>query len=97
LPQVCALSIKDGARFFDALELSAEQPQSRIEFCLKSDADFVFWLMLVDYLTLDRLAQRFRAAKHSGFNWRRTWVLHLSARYVLDEPSIVYIRATTIA
>jgi excinuclease ABC subunit A len=90
LPQVSALSIKDGAHFFDALELSAEQTAiaDRILFEIRRRFRFLVDVGL-DYLTLDRLAatlsggeaQRIQLATNLGSAL-------VGALYVLDEPSI---------
>jgi excinuclease ABC subunit A len=90
LPEVCALSIKDGARFFDSLELSAEQAAiaDRILFEIRRRFRFLVDVGL-DYLTLDRLAstlsggeaQRIQLATNLGSAL-------VGALYVLDEPSI---------
>src|SRR2546425_2563586 len=90
LPQVCALSIKEGARFFDSLELSAEQTAiaDRILFEIRRRFRFLVDVGL-DYLTLDRLAstlsggeaQRIQLATNLGSAL-------VGALYVLDEPSI---------
>src|SRR5678815_4533307 len=57
LPQVCSLSIKDAAEFFDSLELSTEQAAiaERILFEVRRRLRFMVEVGL-DYLTLDRLA-----------------------------------------
>src|SRR5712691_10492097 len=57
LPDVCSLSIKDAAVFFDALELSVEQAAiaDRILFEIRRRLRFMVEVGL-DYLTLDRLA-----------------------------------------
>jgi excinuclease ABC subunit A len=90
LPQVCALSIKDGARFFDSLELSTEQTAiaDRILYEIRRRFRFLVDVGL-DYLTLDRLAstlsggeaQRIQLATNLGSAL-------VGALYVLDEPSI---------
>ena len=90
LPQVAALSIKDAAEFFDALELSAEQSAiaDRILFEIRRRLHFLVDVGL-DYLTLDRLAstlsggeaQRIQLATNLGSSL-------VGALYVLDEPSI---------
>ena len=90
LPEVCALSIKDAATFFDALELSTEQSAiaDRILFEVRRRLRFMVEVGL-DYLTLDRLAstlsggeaQRIQLATNLGSSL-------VGALYVLDEPSI---------
>lgn len=90
LPEVCALSIKDAAVFFDALELSTEQSAiaERILFEVRRRLRFMVEVGL-DYLTLDRLAstlsggeaQRIQLATNLGSSL-------VGALYVLDEPSI---------
>ncbi|HKX32286.1 MAG TPA: excinuclease ABC subunit UvrA [Blastocatellia bacterium] len=90
LPEVCGLSIKEAAHFFESLSLNQEQAaiaerllaeiQSRLRFLLDVG---------LDYLTLDRLAstlsggeaQRIQLATHLGSSL-------VGALYVLDEPSI---------
>jgi excinuclease ABC subunit A len=90
LPEVCALSIKDAAVFFDSLELSTEQTAiaDRILFEICRRLRFMVDVGL-DYLTLDRLAstlsggeaQRIQLATNLGSSL-------VGALYVLDEPSI---------
>ncbi|HKO61972.1 MAG TPA: excinuclease ABC subunit UvrA [Pyrinomonadaceae bacterium] len=90
LPEVSALSIKDAAVFFDALELSTEQTAiaERILFEVRRRLRFMVEVGL-DYLTLDRLAstlsggeaQRIQLATNLGSSL-------VGALYVLDEPSI---------
>ena len=90
LPQVCALSIKDAAAFFESLELSSEQGAiaERILFEVRRRLRFLVDVGL-DYLTLDRLAstlsggeaQRIQLATNLGSSL-------VGALYVLDEPSI---------
>lgn len=90
LPEVCALSIKDAAVFFDSLELSTEQGAiaERILFEIRRRLKFLVDVGL-DYLTLDRLAstlsggeaQRIQLATNLGSSL-------VGALYVLDEPSI---------
>ncbi len=90
LPEVCSLSIKDAAVFFDALELSSEQSAiaERILFEVRRRLRFMVDVGL-DYLTLDRLAstlsggeaQRIQLATNLGSSL-------VGALYVLDEPSI---------
>jgi len=90
LPEVCALSIKDAAAFFDALKLSTEQGAiaERILFEIRRRLRFLVEVGL-DYLTLDRLAstlsggeaQRIQLATNLGSSL-------VGALYVLDEPSI---------
>ena len=90
LPEVSALSIKDAATFFDALELSAEQSAiaDRVLFEIRRRLKFLVEVGL-DYLTLDRLAstlsggeaQRIQLATNLGSSL-------VGALYVLDEPSI---------
>ncbi len=90
LPEVCSLSIKTAAVFFDALELSSEQSAiaERILFEVRRRLRFMVDVGL-DYLTLDRLAstlsggeaQRIQLATNLGSSL-------VGALYVLDEPSI---------
>jgi excinuclease ABC subunit A len=90
LPEVCALSIKDSAIFFDTLELSSEQAaiSERVLFEVRRRLRFMVDVGL-DYLTLDRLAstlsggeaQRIQLATNLGSSL-------VGALYVLDEPSI---------
>jgi excinuclease ABC subunit A len=90
VPEVCALSIKDAAVFFDNLELSTEQGAiaERILFEIRRRLRFLVEVGL-DYLTLDRLAstlsggeaQRIQLATNLGSSL-------VGALYVLDEPSI---------
>src|SRR3954468_18143641 len=90
LPQVAALSIKDGSHFFDSLELPPEEMAiaDRILFEIRRRFRFLVDVGL-DYLTLDRLAstlsggeaQRIQLATNLGSSL-------VGALYVLDEPSI---------
>jgi excinuclease ABC subunit A len=90
LPEICALSIKDSASFFDTLELSTEQAaiSERVLFEVRRRLRFMVDVGL-DYLTLDRLAstlsggeaQRIQLATNLGSSL-------VGALYVLDEPSI---------
>lgn len=90
LPEICSLSIKDTAVFFDSLELSTEQAAiaERILFEIRRRMHFLVDVGL-DYLTLDRLAstlsggeaQRIQLATNLGSSL-------VGALYVLDEPSI---------
>ncbi|MGH9883852.1 MAG: excinuclease ABC subunit UvrA, partial [Pyrinomonadaceae bacterium] len=90
LPEVCGLSIKDAAVFFDELELSTEEGAiaERILFEVRRRLRFLVDVGL-DYLTLDRLAstlsggeaQRIQLATNLGSSL-------VGALYVLDEPSI---------
>ena len=90
LPEVSALSIKDAAMFFEALELSTEQSAiaERVLFEVRRRLKFLVEVGL-DYLTLDRLAstlsggeaQRIQLATNLGSSL-------VGALYVLDEPSI---------
>src|SRR6202022_3917871 len=90
LPEVCALSIKEAALFFDSLELSSEQTAiaDRILFEVRRRRRFLVEGGL-GYLTLDRLAstlsggeaQRIQLATNLGSSL-------VGALYVLDEPSI---------
>ena len=90
LPQVSALSIKDGSHFFDSLELPPEETAiaDRILFEIRRRFRFLVDVGL-DYLTLDRLAatlsggeaQRIQLATNLGSAL-------VGALYVLDEPSI---------
>jgi len=90
LPQVCALSIKDAAVFFDELQLTPEQTAiaDKVLFEIRRRLKFLVDVGL-DYLTLDRLAstlsggeaQRIQLATNLGSSL-------VGALYVLDEPSI---------
>jgi excinuclease ABC subunit A len=90
LPEVCSLSIKDAASFFDTLALSEEQTAiaERILFEIRRRLRFLVEVGL-DYLTLERLAstlsggeaQRIQLATNLGSSL-------VGALYVLDEPSI---------
>jgi excinuclease ABC subunit A len=90
LPEVSALSIKEAAAFFDALELSPEETPiaERVLFEVRRRLRFLVDVGL-DYLTLDRLAstlsggeaQRIQLATNLGSSL-------VGALYVLDEPSI---------
>jgi excinuclease ABC subunit A len=90
LPEVCGLSIKDAAVFFDGLTLTEEQAAiaGRLLAEIRSRLKFLLDVGL-DYLTLDRLAstlsggeaQRIQLATHLGSSL-------VGALYVLDEPSI---------
>src|SRR5688572_15463395 len=90
LPEICALSIKDSASFFEGLELSAEQAAiaDRVLHEIRRRLRFLVDVGL-DYLTLDRLAstlsggeaQRIQLATNLGSSL-------VGALYVLDEPSI---------
>jgi excinuclease ABC subunit A len=90
LPEVSALSIKDAAVFFEALELTTEQSAiaDRVLFEVRRRLKFLVEVGL-DYLTLDRLAstlsggeaQRIQLATNLGSSL-------VGALYVLDEPSI---------
>jgi excinuclease ABC subunit A len=90
LHEICALSIKDAAAFFDSLQLSPEQTAvaDRIMFEVRRRLRFLVEVGL-DYLTLDRLAstlsggeaQRIQLATNLGSSL-------VGALYVLDEPSI---------
>jgi excinuclease ABC subunit A len=90
LPQVCALSIKDSAVFFNELELSTEQAAIADKVLLEIRRRLRFLVDVgLDYLTLDRLAstlsggeaQRIQLATNLGSAL-------VGALYVLDEPSI---------
>jgi len=90
LPEVSALSIKEAAKVFDALELRPEQSaiSDRVLFEVRRRLRFLVDVGL-DYLTLDRLAstlsggeaQRIQLATNLGSSL-------VGALYVLDEPSI---------
>jgi excinuclease ABC subunit A len=90
LPEVCSLSVKDAAVFFDSLELSPEQSAiaDKVLFEVRRRLKFLVDVGL-DYLTLDRLAstlsggeaQRIQLATNLGSSL-------VGALYVLDEPSI---------
>jgi excinuclease ABC subunit A len=90
LPDVCALSIKDAAKFFDALELPAEQAAIADKVLMEVRRRLRFLVDVgLDYLTLARLAstlsggeaQRIQLATNLGSSL-------VGALYVLDEPSI---------
>ncbi|MBA3438524.1 MAG: excinuclease ABC subunit UvrA [Pyrinomonadaceae bacterium] len=90
LPQVCGLSIKETAHFFDTLELSAEQTAIADKLLLEIRRRLRFLVDVgLDYLQLDRLAstlsggeaQRIQLATNLGSSL-------VGALYVLDEPSI---------
>jgi len=90
LPEVCGLSIKDAAAFFDGLTLAEEQAAiaDRLLAEIRSRLKFLLDVGL-DYLTLNRLAstlsggeaQRIQLATHLGSSL-------VGALYALDEPSI---------
>ncbi len=90
LPDICALSIKDAATFFEGLELTTEQAAiaERVLYEVRRRLRFLVDVGL-DYLTLDRLAstlsggeaQRIQLATNLGSSL-------VGALYVLDEPSI---------
>lgn len=90
LPEVCSLSIKDAAGFFNDLSLTEEQAAiaDRLLVEIRSRLKFLLDVGL-DYLTPDRLAstlsggeaQRIQLATHLGSSL-------VGALYVLDEPSI---------
>src|ERR1043166_7020714 len=90
LPEISALSIKDAAAFFGALELYPEQAAiaDRVLSEVRRRLRFLVEVGL-DYLTLDRLAstlsggeaQRIQLATNLGSSL-------VGALYVLDEPSI---------
>jgi excinuclease ABC subunit A len=90
LPEVCALSIKDAAAFFNSLQLTPEQSAiaERLLLEIRSRLQFLIDVGL-EYLTLDRLAstlsggeaQRIQLATSLGSSL-------VGALYVLDEPSI---------
>jgi excinuclease ABC subunit A len=90
LPEVCGLSIKDAATFFNALSLAEEQAAIADRLLVEVRSRLKFLLDVgLDYLTLDRLAstlsggeaQRIQLATHLGSSL-------VGALYVLDEPSI---------
>jgi excinuclease ABC subunit A len=90
LSDVCNLSIKDAAEFFDAMTLPAEQEAiaDRLLHEIRRRLRFLVDVGL-DYLSLDRLAstlsggeaQRIQLATNLGSSL-------VGALYVLDEPSI---------
>ncbi len=90
LPEICSLSIKDAAAFFESLVLSNEDViiAERILFEVRRRLKFLVDVGL-DYLTLERLAstlsggeaQRIQLATNLGSSL-------VGALYVLDEPSI---------
>ncbi len=88
--EACAMSIKDGEAFFNALELTETQRAIADRLLAEVRARLKFLLDVgLDYLTLDRLAstlsggeaQRIQLATHLGSSL-------VGALYVLDEPSI---------
>ncbi|HEV2764332.1 MAG TPA: excinuclease ABC subunit UvrA [Pyrinomonadaceae bacterium] len=90
LPEVCSLSIKEAADFFERLELSEEQTAIADKVLLEIRRRLRFLVDVgLDYLTLDRLAstlsggeaQRIQLATSLGSSL-------VGALYVLDEPSI---------
>src|SRR5688572_18229552 len=90
LPEICALSIKDAAAFFETLQLSTEQMAIADRILHEIQRRLRFMLDVgLDYLTLDRLgstlsggeAQRIQLATNLGSSL-------VGALYVLDEPSI---------
>ncbi|HEX8150614.1 MAG TPA: excinuclease ABC subunit UvrA [Pyrinomonadaceae bacterium] len=90
LPEVCSLSIKDAAVFFDSLVLSPEQAAIADKVLVEVRRRLKFLVDVgLDYLTLDRLAstlsggesQRIQLATNLGSSL-------VGALYVLDEPSI---------
>jgi excinuclease ABC subunit A len=90
LPEVCALSIRDAARFFEELALTPEQTAIADKVLLEIRRRLRFLVDVgLDYLTLDRLAstlsggeaQRIQLATNLGSSL-------VGALYVLDEPSI---------
>ncbi len=90
LAEICSMSIREAANFFDSLQLSTEQTAiaDRILFEVRRRLRFLVEVGL-DYLTLDRLAstlsggeaQRIQLATNLGSSL-------VGALYVLDEPSI---------
>ena len=90
LPDICSLSIREAALFFESLQLSSEQTAiaDRILFEVRRRLRFLVEVGL-DYLTLNRLAstlsggeaQRIQLATNLGSSL-------VGALYVLDEPSI---------
>jgi excinuclease ABC subunit A len=90
LPEICALSIRDCAQFFETLEMTPEQTAiaDKVLFEIRRRLKFLVDVGL-DYLTLDRLAstlsggeaQRIQLATNLGSAL-------VGALYVLDEPSI---------
>src|SRR2546423_2613965 len=90
LPDVCSLSIKNAAAFFEELQLNEEQTAiaDKVLFEIRRRLKFLVDVGL-DYLTLDRLAstlsggeaQRIQLATNLGSAL-------VAALYVLDEPSI---------
>ncbi len=90
LPEVCVLSIKEASKFFEELELPAEQSAiaDRLLHEIRRRLKFLVDVGL-DYLTLNRLAstlsggeaQRIQLATNLGSAL-------VGALYVLDEPSI---------
>jgi excinuclease ABC subunit A len=90
LPYVCSLSIQDATKFFEALELTAEQTAIADKVLLEIRRRLKFLVDVgLDYLTLERLAstlsggeaQRIQLATNLGSSL-------VGALYVLDEPSI---------
>jgi excinuclease ABC subunit A len=90
LPEVCRMSIREAAAFFEAPALTAEHLAIAERLLAEVRARLRFMLDVgLDYLTLDRLAstlsggeaQRIQLATHLGSSL-------VGALYVLDEPSI---------
>ncbi|HYP53162.1 MAG TPA: excinuclease ABC subunit UvrA, partial [Pyrinomonadaceae bacterium] len=90
LPEVCSLSIKEAAEFFEHLGLTPEQTAIADKVLLEIRRRLRFLVDVgLDYLTLDRLAstlsggeaQRIQLATSLGSSL-------VGALYVLDEPSI---------
>ncbi len=90
LPQLCALSIKDAAEFFDSLPLTDEQA-AIAERVLEEVRQRLRFLVDVglDYLTLDRLASTLSGGEAQRIQLATSLGSALvGALYVLDEPSI---------
>jgi len=90
LPEVCAMTVAEAARFFEALELSEHRAAIADKVLLEIKRRLRFLLEVgLEYLTLDRLSstlsggesQRIQLATNMGSSL-------VGALYVLDEPSI---------
>ena len=90
LPEICAMSIADGADFFRTLQLTGRQAEIAAKIIKEIDSRLNFLVNVgLDYLSLDRSAetlsggeaQRIRLASQIGAGL-------VGVMYVLDEPSI---------
>jgi excinuclease ABC subunit A len=90
LPEICALSIKDAAHFFDELQLSDEAMTiaDRVLEEIRRRLRFLVDVGL-DYLTLERLASTLSGGEAQRIQLATSLGSALvGALYVLDEPSI---------